>query len=148
MLTIEFAVFLGQYYWGVIAVSKVVKKLGIFYSVSFLSCYSHMFEIATHKNYSVMNFNLHRASNFAGDWFKHLDCIACGWRREPRKSCPRKMTKFLILNHKICNWYFYVKVNSCTCQLFSKDIWFFVICIVYTYVFKKACKKCWNIKRQ
>ena len=102
MLTIEFAAFLGQYYWGVIAVSKVVKKLGIFYSVSFLSCYSHMFEIATHKNYSVMNFNLHRASNFAGDWFKHLDCIACGWRREPRKShapgrWPDKFS-FLILN--------------------------------------------------
>ena len=67
MLTIEFAAFLGQYYWGVIAVSKVVKKLGIFYSVSFLSCYSHMFEIATHKNYSVMNFNLRPSSQ---DWFR------------------------------------------------------------------------------
>ena len=50
----------------------------------------------------ILIFIAHRASNFVGDWFKHLDCIACGWRREPRKShapgrWPDKFS-FLILN--------------------------------------------------
>ena len=104
MLTIEFAAFLGQYYWGVIAVSKVVKKLGFFTVCHFWAvthtC-SKLLPTRIIRSW-ILIFIAHRASNFAGDWFKHLDCIACGWRREPRKShapgrWPDKFS-FLILN--------------------------------------------------